>query len=275
MKLRIVHQTRYDYWPPAKNAIQLLRMTPRSHQGQFVRFWRIGVDHDCVLREGEDALGNITHSFNVDGPLERLTITVEGEVETDEKAGLVLGTLELFPPGLFLRDTSLTAVSPEIRALAWEGATQTSTDRLGVLHALMTRLHKTMRFDAGATDAATPADKALAIGHGVCQDFAHIFIAAARCCDIPTRYVSGYLYRTDGLTTQQAGHAWAEAHVDGLGWVGFDPANGVSPTSAYVRVAVGLDYLGAAPVLGARHGGGEERLSVQVIVDDARQQSQN
>ena len=120
-------------------------------------------------------------------------------------------------------------------------------------------------------------------GHGVCQDFAHVFIAAARHLGHPARYVGGYLFQpalshwqsqgsagqTQSTDAQDAGHAWAEALVPHLGWVGFDPANGISPTDAYVRVAVGLDYLGAAPVRGTRYGGGGESLAVKVIVHDA------
>ncbi|HUZ66290.1 MAG TPA: transglutaminase family protein [Beijerinckiaceae bacterium] len=275
MRIRVAHKTRYDYRPPAKGAIQLLRLTPRSHESQHVRFWRIEVDRDCMLRASEDSLGNLTHMFNVDGPLDQLAIFVDGEVDIDDAAGMVRGTMEPFPPGLFLRNTELTTASPDIRALAIDAATEASGDPLATLHAIMTRLSGAMRFDIGATDATTTADKAFALGHGVCQDFAHICIAAARSCEIPARYVSGYLLRSDGQTSQEAGHAWMEAHIEGLGWVGFDPANGVSPTNCYVRVAVGLDYLGAAPVLGARYGGGGEKLKVEVRVDEARQQTQS
>jgi transglutaminase-like putative cysteine protease len=77
------------------------------------------------------------------------------------------------------------------------------------------------------------------------------------------------------VTAQEAGHAWAEAYVENLGWVGFDAANGISTTDAHVRVAMGLDYLGAAPVRGTRFGGGGETLTVAVHVDQARQQSQD
>ncbi len=77
------------------------------------------------------------------------------------------------------------------------------------------------------------------------------------------------------MTAQDAGHAWAEAYVENLGWVGFDPTNGISTTDAHVRVAVGLDYLGAAPVRGTRYGGSGETLKVAVHVDQAHQQAQN
>ena len=275
MRIRVTHTTRYDYSPAAKGAIQLLRLTPRGHEGQHVRSWRIDVDCDCRLRRGDDALGNVTHSFNVDGPIDRLVITVEGELETQDTAGVVRGTVEPFPPGLFLRQTDLTQADEAIRELGAAAWLEAGGEVLGALHALGHRLHQGMRFEIGATDAATRACDAFGRGHGVCQDFAHVFLAAARGRDIPARYVSGYLRRSDGTTEQDAGHAWVEAHVDGLGWVGFDPANGLSPTDAYVRVAIGLDYLGAAPVLGARRGGGQERLSVNVHVDEAQRQVQS
>jgi transglutaminase-like putative cysteine protease len=111
------------------------------------------------------------------------------------------------------------------------------------------------------------AAEAFGIKRGVCRDLTHIFIAAARCLGIPARYIAGYLQLADGTVEQEAGHAWAEAFVPDLGWVGFDAANGVSPTDAYVRVAVGLDSLGAAPVRGTRYGAGGESLHVAIMVD--------
>ena len=87
--------------------------------------------------------------------------------------------------------------------------------------------------------------------------------------------MSGYFRRNDGVTDQDAGHAWAEAFVPRLGWVAFDPANGICATDAHIRVAVGLDYLGAAPVRGTRYGGVEETLSVHIRVDQAAGQTQN
>ena len=110
---------------------------------------------------------------------------------------------------------------------------------------------------------ATPAEEAYGAGHGVCQDFAHIFIAVARRLAIPARYVSGHLFRRDGAHLQPAAHAWTEAWVDDLGWVAFDPANGISTDDAYVRVAAGLDYRDASPIAGARVGGGAEALATR------------
>jgi transglutaminase-like putative cysteine protease len=122
-----------------------------------------------------------------------------------------------------------------------------------------------MRYDLGRTDADTTGEAALSAGHGVCQDHAHAFIACARLLGFPARYVSGYLKMTDS-SDQDAGHAWAEAHVDGLGWVGFDISNGISPDERYVRLATGLDYAEAAPTHGLAHGNAASGLSVAVQV---------
>ncbi len=150
------------------------------------------------------------------------------------------------------------------------------SDGLGLtfLHALLQRLNENMTFDTDRTHSETTAAEAFAHKHGVCQDLTHIFITAARCAGVPSRYVGGYLKRIDGIVDQEAGHAWAEAFVPDLGWVAFDPTNGICATDAYVRVAVGLDYLGAAPVRGTRRGGGTETLSVAVRVEQAQQQIQ-
>src|SRR5262249_39239022 len=127
-----------------------------------------------------------------------------------------------------------------------------------------------------ATSAAPSAADAFKAGRGVSQDLAHIFIAIARAFGLPARYVAGYFRGDEGAMNggHEAGHAWAEAHVRDLGWVGFDPANGVCTTDQHVRVAVGLDYLGAAPVRGAHYGGGREDVAVKLNVTQASWQTQ-
>ncbi|RYG10072.1 MAG: transglutaminase family protein, partial [Caulobacteraceae bacterium] len=109
---------------------------------------------------------------------------------------------------------------------------------------------------------------------GVCQDHAQIFIACARRLGIPARYISGHLHRSDGQELQDAAHAWAEAWVQGLGWVGFDVANGIAPTEHYVRVAAGLDALGATPFRGTAYGGGRGKMSVTLRVRQMQQTQQ-
>ena len=265
MRLNIRHSTHYVYDSPIRSAAQLLRMTPRDHEGQFVGRWRVETDVDARMRQGEDSLGNITHALYVDGPLSRIRITVEGEVETSDTGGIVRGAVERFEPEVYLRETALTLASPEMRDyLSDLGVCQ--ADPLDQLHHIMAGLNQDLEFMPLATTSETKAEEAFALKKGVCEDFAHIFIALSRRLKLPARYVSGHLFRRDGAIEQEAAHAWAEAHVPGLGWVGFDAANGVCPTESYVRVATGLDYLGAAPVRGSRIGGGHEVMDVTLSV---------
>ena len=139
----------------------------------------------------------------------------------------------------------------------------------------MDALNERIRFDPDQSNVHRGAGEAFAEEVGVCQDHAHVFIAGARAIGIPARYVSGHLYRREGASEQPAAHAWAEAWIDGLGWVGFDPTNAMCPDDAYVRVAIGLDYKDAAPLSGSRAGGGTESLFVGVTVSQAQTQSQS
>ncbi|WP_342728246.1 transglutaminase family protein [Bradyrhizobium sp. B097] len=268
MRLRIAHTTTYRYEPAASGVIQILRMTPGSHDGQYVADWQIDVSTDSRLDTHEDAFGNVTHVLT-HGAITDLTIHCEGLVETQDTGGVLKGTDERFPPSLFLRPTPLTDLNPAMTSFVRELRAEAGSDVLGFLHAVMVQIYEHMTFDEDPTNSATSASEAFALKRGVCQDYAHILIACARAGGVPARFVSGHFLRSDGMVNQQAGHAWAEAFVPDLGWVGFDAANGICTTDAHARVAIGLDYLGAAPVRGTRYGGGNETLSVAVKVDQA------
>jgi transglutaminase-like putative cysteine protease len=275
MRLRISHATAYHYDTPPAGVTQILRKTPRNHDGQYVCDWRIDLSQDCLLHQYEDAFGNIIHSFTAEGPFSELTVAVEGEVDTQDTHGVVRGAIELFPPSLYLRETTLTQADTAIVEFAENARAANGKDALTLMHTLLGALNREITFDTDPTHVATTAPEAFALRRGVCQDLTHILIAAARRLGVPARYVSGHFYRTDGVTAQEAGHAWAEAYIENLGWVGFDATNGICTTDAHVRVAIGLDYLGAAPVRGTRRGGDGETLKVAVHVDHARQQGQN
>ena len=265
MRIQVGYLTRYEYDTPAKLIVQVLRMTPRGHDGQHVLNWRVETDPDVRLHTGEDALGNVTHAMSLAGPVKRLVTRVAGEVETWDTGGVVKGAVERFPPMVYLRATELTHCDAALRTFALDSAGGEGP-LLDRLHALLSAVHREMTFETDRTDTGTLAAEAFALKHGVCQDLTHIFVGCARVLGAPARYVSGHLARGQGPVEQEAAHAWAEAHVDGLGWVGFDAANGVCPTDGYVRVAVGLDYLGAAPVRGSRYGGAGEHMDVKLRV---------
>jgi transglutaminase-like putative cysteine protease len=276
MRIQISHETVYRYEQPPNGVIQTLRLTPRNHDGQYVTNWRIDVSEACQLDQHEDAFGNVTHVLGAEGPLGELRVLVEGEVETQDTQGVVRGTVERFPASFYLRETPLTRLDPAIADFARQTRKDKGDSPLDMLHGLLARVHETIAYDpASPTTAATTAPEAFNLKRGVCQDLTHIFIAAARSLAIPARYIGGHFSRADGVTEQEAGHAWAEAFVPDLGWVAFDAANGICTTDAHVRVAVGLDYLGAAPVRGARYGGSGETMQVSVRVDQAGRQSQS
>ncbi len=281
MRIRIVHDTVYTYEQPARGLIQLMRLTPRDHDGQHVREWRIEPSVNGRLTAREDGFGNLVHWFTADEPTDALTVRVTGEVETFETDGIVRGAVERLPDLFYLRDTPLTEASPELQAfakrVAQEGKVAGEGSPLGVLHRLLAAVPEAVAFTPGPASASTTAAQAFAAGSGVCQDLAHVFVTAARHLEIPARYVSGYVRRDDlveDAAHEDAAHAWAEALVPDLGWVGFDPAYGLSTTEAHVRVATGLDYLGAAPIRGSRTGGGTETLTVTLRVGEGAAQPQ-
>jgi len=260
MHLQIDHITRYSYSEPATGIVQLLRLTPRETDTQQVVKWRLDVDADGRLMPLTDAYGNRCHMFYADGAVDTLILHVTGAVITSDNGGIVSGAHEPLPPILFRRSTALTLVTPAIAILA---ETFARPDPVETLHGLMQGIRDRMEFQPGITDMVTDADTALSLGRGVCQDLSQIFIAAARHLGYPARYVSGH-YAAPDHPEQEAAHAWAEAHVPGLGWVSFDPTHGVSATEGHIRVAVGLDSQEAAPVRGTRRGGGLESLAVGV-----------
>jgi len=267
MRIQVTHETIYRYGQPARGVIQTLRLTPRNHESQYVVDWRIDVSENCLVNQHEDAFGNVTHVFDVDGPVSELRVLAEGEVDTQDSDGVMRGLIERFPASLYLRETPLTHADAAITDFAAAARAASDGSPLSVLHQLLDRLHDTIEYDEQSpTTPATTAAEAFALKRGVCQDFTHIFIAGARSLAIPARYIGGHFFRADGAVVQEAAHAWAEAFVSDLGWVAFDAANGICATDAHIRVAVGLDYLGAAPTRGARYGGGDEELDVTVRV---------
>ena len=266
MRLRIVHEIVYAFDPPANGAIQTLRLTPRGHDGQFVVNWRIEVDHDCRLSSARDPFGNIVQSFNTDGKLDGLAITALGEVETHDMAGMVRGQSERFPVAVYLRDTQLTESDQGIRSFAAEIDAASPPDRLSTLHALMDGLHDAMEPGETEDDRAIAA---FAARKGDARALAHVFIAAARHLGIPSRYASGYLFKPGSEEPDHSEHGWAEAFIEGVGWIGFDAACNICPTDAYVRLAIGLDRVGAAPVRGAAYGDWSAVPKVAIRISEA------
>lgn len=266
MRVQIRHATDYEYSEPVLGTVQYLRLTPRSGPSQTVHTWRVTC-RGAALSEWTDHFGNICHTMVLTRPRDRLALDVVGEVQTLETSGVLpFGTTAL-SPDVYLRETSYTVPDPRLRKFAGKFRAAMRKDVIAGLHDLMMAINDAVEYSEGETDVKTTAARALADAKGVCQDHAHIFIAACRILNIPARYVSGYLASGQGGEVHAASHAWAEAVVPDLGWVSFDAANGVSASNAYVRTAVGLDYGDAAPVRGVRTGGGDERMNVVITMN--------
>lgn len=263
MRLKVTHKTEYRYDAPLSYALQRLRLVPASGPTQIVHAWSLNIDGAREEVRFQDHFANDTRLVSVDGESRTIVIEASGEVETRDTSGVVGPHQGFAPLWLFLQETPLATGGEGVRALAGSVVAGSDIERL---HALMACVRGRVEYRPGTTDAGTTAEEALALGSGVCQDHSHIFCAAARLMGFPARYVSGYLMM-EGVAEQAASHAWAEAHVSGLGWVAFDPANGISPDGRYVRVATGRDYRDAMPVSGIRHGNADERLAVAITVE--------
>ncbi len=267
MRLAIDHTTHYRFSGPVTQGLQRLRLTPKTSAGQSIASWTIHLEGARKQVEYDDQNANHVTLISFEPGTSEVVIRCEGVVDTNDESGIVGRHAGFLPHWHFLQQTELTAAGPRVRALlAGLGGGAAPLERL---HALSLLVRGNVEYAAGFTDSATNAEGALAAGRGVCQDHAHVFIGAARALGIPARYVSGYLMMDDRVE-QDAGHAWAEAMVEGLGWVGFDISNGISPDPRYVRVATGRDYRDAAPITGIRYGAQGESMQVSLAVQQQR-----
>ncbi|MCA8870111.1 MAG: transglutaminase family protein [Rhodobacteraceae bacterium] len=263
MQLLINHSTHYHYDRPVDYALQKVRLHPVASPMQNVSDWSVAIDGGKIEASYSDHYGNHTDLVSVDVGAQSITITASGTVNTTDTAGILGKVYGRAPLWHFTQSTYLTEPGPKTGTLA--RILGQSDNALNSLHDLSAAVLAATPYKLGPTGSGTTAEQALAIGNGVCQDHAHIFIAAARLAGIPARYVSGYLMINDQVS-QDASHAWAEVHVDDLGWVGFDVSNGVSPDERYVRIAIGRDARDASPISGFRLGIADESMSVSLQV---------
>ncbi len=274
MRLSIRHTTRYAFSQPVIHALQRLRLTPKATQGQSVIQWDMQYENAHAELEYDDQHFNTVTLIAVEPEASEVVVTCQGVVETTDKAGVIGRHSGHLPLWSFLGQTPLTKPGSKLRALVRDVPGPEDGATLDYLHALSARIREDVAYETGTSHVNTTAEEAVTNGKGVCQDHAHVFIAAARMADIPARYVSGYLMMNDRVE-QDATHGWAEAHLEGLGWVGFDISNGISPDPRYVRVATGRDYRDAAPVTGISFGQSEQLLTVNVEVAEQRGEGQS
>lgn len=261
MRLHVLHRTAYHYAAPASYSIQLLRLTPRREPMQRVLAWRLATPGRRV--EQLDPFGNHAHLMTLEGAHEELVVQAEGVVETDDAFDGRLAPEPGLSPLAYVAPTALTRPSAPIGDLAAEvfgagPATPANVQRL--LAAVTGRV----RYRRGSTQVTDSASDVIERGAGVCQDQAHVAIAACRAAGIAARYVSGHMLNEEEHT---AGHAWIDVWLAAEGrWLSCDVTHAEVAGPRLCRIAVGRDYLDAAPVRGMRRGGGRERLEVRVAV---------
>lgn len=270
MILSVLHITTYRYEEPARGVVQSHRLTPSAFDGQHLRNWQVEVEGGTEGGAFRDGAGDWIRSWSIHGPVSEIAVKVTGEVETLDLAGVLRGHRETVPPEAYLRETAATRADAALTELG-QVATSGAADALDASHRLSAAVAGAIAYRPGSTHAHTTAAEALGKGEGVCQDHAHALIAAARAQAIPARYVSGYLMAGPEGSPHEAAHAWAELHVPGLGWVGFDPANECCPDERFIRLGSGYDARDAAPIRGIARGPGTESLDVTVAIQSVQQ----
>ncbi|MGE4323359.1 MAG: transglutaminase domain-containing protein [Sphingobium sp.] len=266
MELLVRHQTVYRYPSAAARVAMRVKLMPVDTPTQTVRDWQVSINGQPLTDFHRDSFGELEAVWVRHDYLDHAAVVAEGLVETRDNHGIAGPREEQVHPAYFLRSTRLTGPSPEIVAMA--RAVPEDGGALARLHALSAAVSDNVAYRAGVTGADTTAAQAFALGAGVCQDHAQVFIAAARAIGVPARYVTGYLL-AEGEDALHETHGWAEALVPDLGWVGFDPSNRVCVTERYLRVVSGLDADEAAPIRGSVTVAGDIRIDADVRIAQA------
>jgi transglutaminase-like putative cysteine protease len=263
-RFEIEHTTRFEYTGPITETMMELRLMPLDGRGQRLLEFAVAVSPRVKLTTYADGYGNLVHYFNLLRAHRKLRITSRSLVEMDGDHGPAEDDLVWD----FLRFRAPVTDEPGVNALAARHAPSDPTSGPAVdraLENLTVAISRDFAYDPAVTNVYTEVAEVLELRAGVCQDFAHLFIAAARAMGVPARYVSGYIHVPgEGGVMEGASHAWAEAWVPGAGWVGFDATHPVRAGENHVRVAVGRDYRDAAPTRGVYVGQASGTMIVNV-----------
>lgn len=285
MNLSINHVTKFRYSAPITESIMELRMEPLSEGPQRCLKFDLNLKPSARVTSYRDHLGNAVQHFDIPGRHTQLVINAKSIIESrprpeppealGSEAWVALDALvdggdywDMLMPSHFPRPTDA------LLDFARELDIRRRDDPLTVLRELNTAIYNAFEYVPQSTNADSPIDEALATRKGVCQDYSHIMIALARVMRVPCRYVSGYLFHRveyNDRSAQDATHAWVEALLPELGWVGFDPTNNLLAGQRHIRVAVGRDYSDVPPTRGVFKGAAESELSVAVQVKPAEE----
>ncbi len=278
----IRHFTRYRYSRPVWQSVMEVRMHPRSEQMQRCFTFQLSVSPRARIFSYTDHLGNQVHHFDIPAPHQHLTMIADALVDVDPPdplpdalGGDAWGELDQMIDRDdywdMLRPSHFARSSPELEELARDFGIERrdGADPLELLKNLNSQLYQNFSYVKQSTSVDSPIEDALRSRQGVCQDFAHIMISLVRNVRIPCRYVSGYLHHSSSHEDRSAAgatHAWVEALLPGLGWVGFDPTNDLIVGGRHIRTAIGRDYADVSPTVGTMKGVAETELQVRVRV---------
>lgn len=280
------HVTRYRYSRPVWQSVMEVRMHPRTDDTQRCFTFQLSVNPRARIFSFVDHLGNQVHHFDLPGHHRALTIVAEALVSIDEPRPLppslprdawdALGVLiDEGDHSHMLLPSHYARPGPELDGLLAELGLHErgGRDPLTLLYDVTGGIRKAFKYVKKSTAVNSPIEVSLRQRQGVCQDFSHIMIAAVRQLGIPCRYVSGYLYSgqdDDQRIADGATHAWIEALLPGLGWVGFDPTSGVVTGTGHIRTAIGRDYADVPPTIGTMEGAADTELQVRVRVEPSQ-----
>jgi transglutaminase-like putative cysteine protease len=276
----IRHITKFQYSGPVSESLMEVRLHPRTELNQRCLSFQLSVSPRARATSYRDYLGNTVHHFDVPGPHQQLVIVSESMVDLEPPVQLPFSLpnsawseldsmvangdyWEMLMPSHFSKPT------PALEELAGKLGVMRRDNPLRVLRELNTSLYHWFEYVPKSTQVDSGIDEAIEAQTGVCQDFAHIMIALVRGLRVPCRYVSGYLFHSKtnpDRSAEGASHAWAEAFLPGLGWVGFDPTNNLFVGDRHIRVAIGRDYADVPPTKGVFKGSVKSELAVAVRV---------
>lgn len=274
MQIAIEHQIDFAYASPATHAIQHIRATPRNSNSQQLRYWQIMAGRQERPMEFFDCFGNIVLEATQTEPHEATRIRISGLVETTSTDGIVGGQYEPLPLLFYLAETDLTAESDDVLDLASAVRVATSKDPADAMHRLMVEVGNALSYAHDPETGRVTAAEALAETTGDSRAHAHVFIACARALEVPARFVSGYrLAAEDDEAAAERRYCWAEAWVENLGWVGFDPVHQCTPNEDYIRLAGGMDDQ-ATEILRCAYRGGERTVTEDIQISQIQGQQQ-
>lgn len=280
MRYTIRHTTRFAYETPITESVMEARMQPRTEGVQRCLHFALTTAPASRVLMYQDHDGNLVHHFNIPARHSRLTVMAEALVDCDPFKPL---PYRMGPGGWarldeitrsgefweFLSSSTFVRSTPLLDAFARELGLTRGNDPIVMLRRLMGEMFKRFEYSPQSTRVDSPIDEALESRRGVCQDFAHIFIALVRPLGVPARYVSGYLFHDAAGTDRSsdgATHAWVETWLPDLGWVGLDPTNNLLAEDRHIRVAIGRDYADVPPTRGVYKGVTSVRSDLSVAV---------